>query len=507
MKILTARQSKDRDSMTIDNYIPGILLMENAALGTIEKISKRYKNLKKKSVLIVCGPGNNGGDGFAIARGLANRVESVELLFIGEQKSLAKDAKCNYDICKRLNIPFVEDITKNYDIIIDGIFGIGLDRDIKGRYFDIIKKINSNLAKTVSVDIASGICSDSGKVYNIAVEADMTVTFDKPKLGHFLYPGRAYNNNLELVDIGIPKIIDEKIESQKREVVCKKEIELRKINDFRHKGQAGKVLILGGNPGFTGATYMAGVSCLNMGAGLVTLGIPESLNNIFELKTDEIMTLPLPETSDIQISDKAYIDIVNFLKAQNINTILIGPGIGRGKKTIKLIKKLINNLEDQNIILDADGLFAIKDDIDIINNKNIILTPHMGEFKRFYEDEKDFTNIVYCAEEFTKEHSVILTLKGPATVISDKEKTYINSCANGGMSVGGMGDILAGMITSLVSQNYSLLEASKVGVFIHSYIGKKLLNKISKESLTPMKIVDEIGISLKEIRDKKNYEI
>ncbi len=501
MEIITSEESKKIDKQAINNYIPGILLMERAGINTVMEIEKNISELELKKVLVVCGPGNNGGDGLAIARLLLDKVKKVEILFCGEEEKLSNDAKINYEICKKNKIDFVDDIKKEYEIIIDAIFGIGLNKKIEGKFHKIIEEINKNIAYKVSVDIASGISSNTGEVLGIAVKSDMTVTFHRAKIGQYLYPGKGYTGNLKITNIGIPSIVNIKKE-KKRELIKKDEIIFKKRNQIMHKGEAGKVFVLAGSIGMTGAAYMASIACLRSGAGLVTLGVSKQINSILEVKTNEIMTIILDENNDGTLSSKAYFDICNYIKEKGINTFLIGPGLNRNEETMELVRKLIVNLKEMKIVLDADGLYAIKDDLEIIRDKNIILTPHMGEFKRLIKKDK-IENKLKEAEEFTEKYGVNLILKGADTIITNGEKTYINDGANSGMAVGGMGDVLSGIVVGLISQGYDILEAGKIAVFLHSYIGKELLNDMSEEAILPTDIIDNIGKAIKKLKEKK----
>ncbi len=490
MKILDADTMRKEEEYTISNYIPSLLLMENAALEVVGSIEQSY--LKDKNILVFCGPGNNGGDGFAVARHLYIKYTSkVNICFLGQEKKMSKDASLNYKICRDLNIEFrsfekLKESINEFDLIVDALFGIGLTRNIEGVYKEAIDLINKTDAYKVAVDIASGISANTGQIYNVAVEADMTVTFHSYKLGHILYPGRAYAGEINVKDIGIVK---KYIKNTKYNLINYNEVYLKKRKKEIHKGNTGKILIVAGSLGFSGAAYMAATGALNVGAGLVSLAIPKSINEIMEIKTTEIMTLPLEDRETGIILEENYSEIEKFVLKNKIDTLLIGPGMRRDKRTIACIQKIIKNI-DIPMVLDADALFAIKDNLEIIRDKNIILTPHHGEFLRLIKKDK-LENKLEEAEKFAEKYNINLVLKGADTIITNGKNTYINFYGNPGMAVGGMGDILAGIITVLVDEDISKSVAE--AVFFHSYTADQIIKEKAMQSLLPGDILDNIG--------------
>lgn len=489
MEILDSSQMYYEDNYTIKNYIPSILLMERASYSFYE-VLKEEINIENKKILVVCGSGNNGGDGFAIAR-----ILKADILFIGNTENFSNETKLNFDIAKKLNLKFVNNI-ENYNIIIDAIFGIGLNKEISGKHYEIIEKINNSNSYIASVDISSGVNASDGKIMGIAVKSDLCVSFHKAKLGHFLYPARNYYKKLIIKDIGIPYNINYE-KNIKRETLKKENIILKNRNPNIHKGMTGKVLIIAGSLGMSGAAYMSATSCLNAGAGVITLAIPKSINHILEEKTTEIMTLALAEMNNC-ISYEAYDEIENFINKFDIDTVLIGPGLRRNNETMELVNEIIKNYNG-NIILDADGLYAVKDNLSIIKNKNIILTPHYGEFLALL-NKKEIDNKLKEAENFALKYNINLVLKGADTIITNGRETYINTSGNPGMAVAGMGDVLAGMISSFASQGQNLMEASKNAVYIHGYTGDKLLEEIAEEGIKPSLIMEKLPYIMKEFK-------
>lgn len=493
MEILSSSEMKNIDLKTIENYIPSLLLMEKAAFNTAEEIKKRFKNSFNLKILFVCGHGNNGGDGFAVARHLSDFFKESDILFLEKKEKLSEDAFINYNICKKLGINFVEKIEKDYDIIIDAIFGIGLKREIKGKYFEIIDLINKIDNFKISLDIPSGISSDNGQILGIAVKADLTISFHRAKLGNYIYPGREYSGELLVSDIGIPKKVFEK-NYIKREAILKEDIKLKKRVITSHKGDAGKILVIAGNKKYTGAAYLSAEGALRSGAGLVSLAVPESINELMALKTNEVMNIALSEEDGL-LGNKAYEELYKFINENSIDLILIGPGLGREEKTVKFINKVIKNI-DKKFVIDADALFAIKDNLEVLKGKKAVLTPHMGEFLKLIKS--DINDKLLDAEGFAKKHGIVLVLKGADTIVTNGEKTYINTSGNPGMAVGGMGDLLAGIIASFIVQGYSLEEACKISVYLHGFCGDRVKELKGELSVTPTYILEKLIEVMKE---------
>lgn len=497
MKIYNTNQIKKIEEYTIKNYIPSILLMENAAFAVVKTIYNIFeKDIESKKILVVCGPGNNGGDGFTIARHffLKKYNKNIEIYFLGDESKLPQDSKINYDICKKIGIKFINklNIKENYDIIIDAVFGIGLNRDIKGEIFEVIDNLNNMKAFKVAVDIPSGIDSDNGTICGIALKADITVSFNFYKLGHILYPAREYCGKVIIENIGV---VDCEIEKTvKREVILKDYIKLNKREKDTHKGNYGKILVIGGSTGMSGAVYMAGEAALKCGAGLITLAVPQSINNIIETKTTEVMSMPLEDINGT--IDKSNLKkVLTFIREFGIDVIVIGCGLRREIHTIEFVKELIKNIE-LPVIVDADALYALKDNLEIIKGKKAVLTPHTGEFLRLIKKDK-IDNKLEEAEKFARENEIILVLKGADTIVTDGKKTYINYYGNPGMATGGMGDILCGILASFAIEE-ELIEASKKAVFFHSYTADRLNENISEKSITPTEVVGKIGLIMKE---------
>lgn len=481
MKIITSEEMRQLDKAAQTRFsIPSLILMENAGIQSVRYIEESYGSLKDKNIAVVCGKGNNGGDGLVIARHLSNKGAYVSVYLLSDAKDVSKDSKTNLEIIKNMKMPVytgasnIQAGLKKADIIIDAIFGTGLKKDISGIYAKTIDLINRSKKPVVAVDIPSGIDSDNGQIKGCAVKADLTVTFCLPKIGHFAYPGAEYSGSLKIADISIPKIlIDES--SIKTQLIKKDSVSkiLPKRRSDAHKGDFGHLFILAGSPGLTGAAVMAGFSALRIGAGLVTLGVPEGLNNIFETKITEAMTLPLSQTNEQTISPAAKNKILNFLK--KTDAAAIGPGLSQNRETAQLIRELIREIK-MPMVIDADGINALAGHADILKKTKaqVIITPHPGELSRLINITADEINRdrIAIARKISQQYNIIVVLKGANSVIAEPDgNVYINNTGNPGMASGGTGDVLTGMIAGLICQKVSPINAAIAGVFLHGLAG------------------------------------
>ena len=490
------------DSYLINNLnIPSIILMENAAISFVKNIDLNLKNY-----LIICGKGNNGGDGFAIARHLYSLGKIVNV-YVVSNDNLSNDCKINYNICKNLNMNIItENIEELFnlliksDCIIDSIFGTGLNSEIKGKYKDVIEKINlfSGKKTIYSVDIPSGISGDTGDILGVAVKASKTISFITYKKAFLNSENSKYFGNIVIENIGINEkdiihLIDEIY-------LDKKVIKNLKIprNPLSHKGDFGKILIFAGNDGFSGAGAITTNSCIRSGAGLVTLmSFNKKINNnIFT----EAMTLNINRLlleNEFKIIEKYILDS---------DVIAIGPGIGKSNESLEILKKILNynkNAKGNTIklVIDADGLNLLSENFELLEKLHgrAILTPHIVEFSRisnFSVEEINF-NKWEIAKTFAKKYKIILLLKGKNTLITDGDKIYINSTGNSHMANGGMGDSLTGIISAFIGQHYSLIESANIGTYLHGYIADELLN--DQYIINASHIIENISKYIKEI--------
>ncbi|MEW9095559.1 MAG: NAD(P)H-hydrate dehydratase [Clostridiaceae bacterium] len=478
MKVGTSQIMNNIDKYCIDNIgIPGIVLMENAAIKVIKNIPlEKFNNF-----VVVCGKGNNGGDGFAVCRHLYSLGKKVDIFLIGEEKNMSEDCHINYSILKNMGLRIhtinnIEDINnlretlKRSHMTIDSIFGTGLNSKVKDIYSTVISVINENSSYILSIDIPSGLDSNNGKVLGNCIRANKTVTFQLYKRGFLNYEIHNLLGDLIVEDIGIPEFIEDKF--HQKEFILDKDMVKSKIrirDKYSHKGDYGRVAIIAGSKGYTGAAYICTEGAVKSGSGLVTLCTREDILESLASKVSEAMLVSIED-------EKSFNEMI-----KKSNSIAIGPGMGNSEDTFKILVNVMQNA-DCPVVIDADGLNVLKNNINILKEKksNLILTPHLGEMARLINKPIDYIkeNRIEIAKDFAEKHGVVLLLKGYYTLITDGESLIVNSTGNSAMASGGMGDCLTGIIASLLAQGYSPLRAAALGAYIHGYCGDKLSKKM-----------------------------
>ncbi|MEO0227458.1 MAG: NAD(P)H-hydrate dehydratase [candidate division WOR-3 bacterium] len=517
MRLVTNQEMKEIDTWA-QNFlgIPGIVLMENAGRGCVE-VLKRYFKLNDLNVLIICGPGNNGGDGMVIARHLKNQGSNVSVLLLCRAEQLKGDALLNYTILKKSKIKVLEvnsvlKLTEVFasfpaDCIVDAIFGTGFKGKPAGIYKKAIELINHSEKFVLSVDIPSGINGDTGDFEEICVVADATVTMCLPKRGIYLFPGRASCGSVYVVDIGVPLDL---INHGYPWVIEYEDI--FNLLPYRppdgNKGTFGQVLIIAGARGFSGAAAMGAIAALKVGAGLVRLAAPNSIINPLEAKLLEVVKIPLPETESGTISPEAIKTILPLMEKSDV--IAVGPGITTNEKTVEFVFKLLPMIK-KPLVIDADGINIIARDISILKKIKapFILTPHPGELSRITglspsNINKDRLGI---AARFVREWGGILILKGAPTIISSATgEVFLNPTGNSGLASAGSGDVLFGMLAGFLAQNLSPINAAVCAVFLHGLCAELAMNEDNNEySLTAGDLLEIIPKSINFILNRK-YE-
>lgn len=502
MRVVTASQMQNIDRRTIEQYgIPGLELMERAGLGVVRTIEEMLVNVADKKVVIFCGRGNNGGDGFVIARRLFQRGAQVEPYLLGQEKDIKGDAWVNLERVLGLGLE-VKSITEreqmasslDADLIVDAIFGTGIKGAVKGLAAEVIELINNAEALVVAVDVPSGLNTDTGAVEGPCVQAEVTVTMALPKRGLLLSPGREYAGRLEVVDIGVPpKAIEE--EGVNVELLEDKDIAalLPVRPPDAYKGDCGRVSVIAGSVGMTGAAALTCQGVMGSGAGMAILAIPESLNDIMEVKLTEVMTRPLPETEERTLSLAAEPKIWELLEWADV--LAIGPGLSRHEETKALVRRILAKVDIPTVI-DGDGLNALAEDVDMLSQvkTDIVLTPHAGELSRLIPRSIAEVNAwrIEVAQGSAKDFGVVV-LKGSPTIIADPSgEAFINPTGNAGMATAGSGDVLTGAIAGLMAQGLRGIEAAKVGVFIHGLAGDMVARRKGQWGLIAGDLVDAL---------------
>jgi hydroxyethylthiazole kinase-like uncharacterized protein yjeF len=508
MRVLTPEAMSEVDRVAIEEIgVPGLVLMENAAIGVADAIGRSFPEVD--SVIVVCGPGNNGGDGLALGRQLSVRGYRVQLVLVMSGRAPTADASIQLKICRKLGISMMEvcvadDVGRlinefrHADLIVDALFGTGLKRPLEGLLTDIVTAVNLASAPVVAVDIPSGLEGGSAKVIGPHMEARLTVTFGALKTAHVFPPASLAVGEVVIADLGIPLEIVEAAGGQLHLQVGEEVARLFvPRSDECHKGDFGHLLILAGSTGKAGAAILAARGALRIGSGLVSVAVPEPLLAIVEVGSIESMTIPLPATSGHTGvgGGGAAASLDHLLRALvGKQALAVGPGLGIAEETADTIRELIAG-SMLPLVLDADGLNAVAGRPELIVERQgaTILTPHEGELARLLDVSRSriSEDRVAASQAAAAKYQAIVVLKGPRTLIVDPGgETYANSTGNGGMASGGMGDVLTGMIGALLGMGYEPLAAAQVGVYLHGLAGDLGAQELSAESLTAGDLLD-----------------
>ena len=524
MKVATPKEMANIDRRTQEKYgLPSIVLMENAARGIFEILKDWKKDLLHIKILILCGKGNNGGDGIAIARHLSNAGTKVKIALLSRKRDLKGDPKTNLKVALASGIEMEEIVEKRdlkkikldlerTDLIVDGIFGTGFQGSAKGLSASAIELVNDSGVPVLSIDLPSGMNGETGTIEGPCIRANLTATLGLPKPGLFFSPGREAAGRVEVIDIGLPR---KAIEEEGIRLNVMEEEEIRSLLPKRypnsHKGKYGKVFCLAGSVGMTGAASLTALSSLRSGCGLVYLGLPESLNDIVEEKLTEVITKPLPETEGRSIALSALEEILSLLKQSDI--FALGPGLSTHPETRSLLRRLIERIAIPTVI-DADGLNNLSFDLTPLTMRKdqrdptpFVLTPHPGEMSRLMDlpMEEVLRNRVEVARKASREFQSILVLKDAPTVIADPSgEVFINPTGNSGMSTAGSGDVLTGMIAGFLAQGLSPLDSARLGVFLHGLAGDIASEEKTEYGLIASDIMDAIPDAIKRLKNEKN---
>jgi len=478
--VVSAEEMRNFDRMTIEDIgVPGVVLMENAGLKTVLAIDACYGSVAGKRFSVLSGKGNNGGDGFVIARHLLNRGAEVATFMLGSYDQALGDAKTNLDILQNMGhcVSFIDDdcvsviktVLSESDIVVDAMLGTGLKSNVRGVFKTVIETLNKSKRNVVSVDIPSGLSSDTGMPLGEAVRAALTVTYGFPKQGFFANGARDFTGRIQVVDIGIPRNITGKV-SHKKYLITPESVAPMFVKRRRdaHKGNFGHVLVVAGSKGKTGAASMAAEAAVRAGAGLVTLAVPQSLENVLELKTTEVMTCGLADIDSSLCYDAlpAILDL-----ARGKSAVVLGPGLSTSPETKKLVVALVRKLESF-MVIDADAINALTPDVLKEAKAPIVITPHPGEMSRLIQVEtKEIQrDRLLVLDKVLSSLSVKVILKGYNTLVGS-DAVYVNTTGNPGMASGGSGDILAGIIAGFIGQTSCDTLALCSAVYVHGLAG------------------------------------
>jgi len=515
IKVLTTDEMRKCDHETISQgRVSGETLMANAGHGVSRVGEILLGKVDGRRIAVFCGRGNNGGDGLGAALDFARKGANVDVYLLESEEEIKGDSLTFFKKLKRYASKSdgvtILDFSKSkkmvefgeYDLLVDAIFGTGLGRPPEGEAKEAIEIMNLSKVPVLAVDVPSGIDATTGKLLGVAPKAMATATMAFPKRGLLMNEGRERSGHIYVVDIGMPNDLHALSVVNTAVTTCE---DVAKIIPYRpmetHKSTVGKIFGFVGSAGLTGAGVMAGLSAMRSGAGAVVLGVPESLNEIFEIKLTEVMTLPLPETEMHTLSAGAFQKSFQYINWADV--IIVGPGLSRHPETAKLVYELLENY-DGTIVVDADALNAIADNPGVLkaSKAELILTPHFGEFSRISRistEDIPYNRIEY-ARRFAVENKVTLVLKGSPTVVATKEgAVLLNIHGNPGMATAGMGDVLTGIIAALAAQKVKPCKAAIAGVYLHSVAGDLARNDKGIHSLIATDVIEQIPNAFRKI--------
>ncbi|HEY48502.1 MAG TPA: NAD(P)H-hydrate dehydratase [Dehalococcoidia bacterium] len=511
MKVSRVDEMRNLDRRATEEYgITQEILMENAGQASYFIILQEF-GIKGRRFVTFCGIGNNGGDGFVVARKIHSAGGEVKVFILGDRKKLDGAAKSNFDIISRMpveirDIRSIDDIradTLQCDAIVDAIFGTGLEREVSGIYRDAIDLINESGKMVFSLDIPSGVNGDTGGVMGVAVKSDYTVSYGLPKIGNMLYPGFDLCGKLYVTHISFPPSL---YDADSIKVQLNDLVRLPLRDRDTHKGSYGKALFISGSSSYLGAPYFSALSFLKAGGGLSYLATPESISSFLASKGSEIVLVPQQETDSGSLALGCRDELLEFSK--NVDMVILGPGVSLDSDTQGLVRELAKRVEVP-LLIDGDGITAIAAELEVIKARKAptILTPHSGEMSRLSGVEVGEVNNdrIGVVQKAAKELNAIIVLKGAHSLIGFHDGTvYINTSGNPGMATAGSGDALTGAIAAMYGLGLPIGEAARIGVFMHGLSGDLAAEEIGEDGVTAQDIVDYLPDALHYYRE--NFE-
>jgi len=521
MRVVNADQMREADRRTIEDIgIPSLVLMETAGRQVVAAMEAVFDDVPGSRVAVVAGLGNNGGDGFVVARVLWQLGVDVHVYLIGAANDVGGDARVNLDILGRLGIDVIEVLTDQdwelhgsevlrSDIVVDAIFGTGLHTPLTGIYETIAQDLNAGDAPVVAVDLPSGLSADDCALIGPAVQATLTVTFGAPKLPLMMPPAEAVAGSVVVAEIGIPRTVIDELPGPRIERIMREDV--RELVSDRppdaHKGHFGHVLVVAGSRGKTGAAHLAAEAALRSGAGLVTVATPATCLPVVAALGSEYMTVPLDETPD----GAAAATAIDRILETSHDVIAAGPGLGTGPEQASLVRALLGRATVP-LILDADALTVLADDPSALQGspeRPVVITPHPGEMARLIgtsaaDVQRHRLNV---ARDFATIHHVYVVLKGHRTLIATPDGTvFINPTGNPGMATGGSGDVLTGMLGGWLAQRQRVAGACMLAVYLHGAAGDLAAADVGEVAMTAGDIVAQLGDAVLELTAKERRE-
>jgi hydroxyethylthiazole kinase-like uncharacterized protein yjeF len=517
MRVLNSAQMREADRRTIDEIgIPSLVLMENAGRQVVAAMEAMHGELLERQVAVLCGPGNNGGDGLVVARTLMQRGVSVSVFLMGRVGDVRGDARVNLEILGHLGVTVVEigdsqawelhfSEVRDCSIIVDAIFGTGLNAPVAGLIASVIADVNAAGITVVSIDMPSGLSADAIEPIGDSIEADTTVTLGAPKLPLIIPPGETRAGDIVIADIGIPSEVIDSLEGPRIALLTRggmRDLVTPRVPES-HKGDYGRVLIVAGSPGKSGAAHLAAVGALRSGAGLVTVATPASCQAIVATMGPEYMTEALDELAGG--IDPASADRIADIAR---DVIALGPGLGQAATTQRFILALVDRAS-MPLVIDADGLNAFAGHPDRLagrEGRDVIITPHPGEMARLVGMSTDEVqaNRLDVARNFAVAHRVYVVLKGHRTLIATPDaRIFINPTGNPGMATGGTGDVLTGMIAAWLAQLLDAEAACKIAVYLHGMAGDLAEADEGEVAMTSGDLAGHIGTAIMDLTTRR----
>lgn len=511
MKLSTAAQMREIDRRAIQEFgVPSLLLMENAGRAVAERAAELLPAAAGQRVVVLCGRGNNGGDGFVAARHLHTHGVGVCCLLAGEPDSLRGDAKLNFDLAVKFGVPvrsfdaWSEELDaelRQADLVIDALLGTGSQGEPRGAIGAAIDALGSVALPTLAVDIPSGLDADTGALAQLHVRAAETVTFGLPKIGLAAFPGRTAAGRITVANISLPPLLLCQEANFVEWIDRRLALPLWPEREATaHKGESGRLFVLAGSAGMTGAATLTCAAALRAGAGLVTLGIPVSLNPILEVKLTEAMTLPLPETDSHGHAPESLDTVREW--AGRVDALALGPGFGRDPRSGELVRAVLHETRLPTVV-DADGLYHVSPADERTFHAGCVITPHPAEMARLLgtATAEVQSNRLEVAKTAAVRLGCVVVLKGAATVIAAPDgRAAINSSGSPALATGGTGDVLTGMVAACLARGLAPYAAAVAAVYLHGTAGELTEERFGSSGALAGDVAEAIPEALRRLR-------
>jgi NAD(P)H-hydrate epimerase len=510
MRLVTAEEMRGMDRVTIDGgHAAGAALMERAGAGVVRAMAERYGPLLALRVLVLCGRGNNGGDGFVAARRLLQAGAIPHVVVLGDAAKITGDAQTHLwamrdegivPVAVESDAELYRAVRGEWDFALDAMLGTGAEGAPRGLFaagVEVLRELDDRGVRVVAVDLPTGLDADTGAIARRTVRADLTVTFGAPKRGQYLYPGRAFVGALEVVDIGLIEAPDGRALELATETAMAALVPLR--DPRAHKGTAGRLLVIGGAAGMTGSVTLAARAANRAGAGYVRAAVPASLADILAVKLTEEITLAMPETRARALGAGALRPLLEAARAAH--AVVIGPGLSRAPASAALVRKVAARIEAP-LVIDADGLNAFAGHLGSLRGIGApaVLTPHLGELSRLSGEDAGALEArrIEAAREYAWAFGAVMVMKGAPTIIAAPDgRATLNPNGNPGLATLGSGDVLSGTIGALLAQGLEPYDAARLGVWLHGAAGDLAAERFGVHGMTAGDVVDAVALALR----------